>query len=94
MVSLFYDRMFFYSAILFSSFSYFSSGGPLERGLERVLSNAPMGSLLVQSDAKTGEPFLFHVMLPACIRERHVAVDTWAFLLDAQVCLVHSPDEL
>ncbi|EGO24178.1 hypothetical protein SERLADRAFT_448951 [Serpula lacrymans var. lacrymans S7.9] len=65
--------------------SIIRSGGPLERGLERVLSHAPMGSLLVQSDAKTGEPLLLHVMLPTCIRERHKAVDTWVFLLDAQI---------
>ena len=60
-------------------------GGPLERGLQRVISDAPIGSLLVQSDAKSGEPLLLHVMLPVCIRERHLAEDTWVFLLDAQV---------
>jgi uridine kinase len=43
-----------------------------------------MGSLLVQSDSKTGEPLLFHVKLPDCIRKRHRAVNTWVFLLDAQ----------
>lgn len=64
----------------------FYRGGPLERGLQRVVNDAPMGSLLVQSDAKSGEPLLLHVMLPVCIRERHLAADTWVFLLDAQVC--------
>jgi uracil phosphoribosyltransferase len=60
-------------------------GGPLERGLERVISDVLMGSLLVQSDSKTREPLLLQVMLPICIRERHKAKDTWVFLLDAQV---------
>lgn len=68
-------------------------GGPLEKGLQRVLSDVAIGSLLVQSDAKTGEPLLLHVMLPKCIRQRHLAADTWVFVLDAQVtdlslCLV------
>ncbi|KAG0696208.1 armadillo beta-catenin plakoglobin [Suillus ampliporus] len=65
--------------------SIIRSGGPLTRGLQRVLSDVAIGSLLVQSDAKTGEPLLLHVMLPKCLRERHLAVDTWVFLLDAQV---------
>jgi uridine kinase len=53
-------------------------------GLQRVISDVPIGSLLVQSDSKTGEPLLFQVKLPACIRERRRAVNTWVFLLDAQ----------
>ncbi|KAL4075085.1 uridine kinase family-domain-containing protein [Scleroderma yunnanense] len=65
--------------------SILRSGGPLEKGLQRVLSDVTIGSLLVQTDGKTGEPLLLHVMLPKCIRERHFAVDTWVFLLDAQV---------
>ncbi|KAH7925492.1 armadillo beta-catenin plakoglobin [Leucogyrophana mollusca] len=65
--------------------SIIRSGGPLERGLQRVLSDAPVGSLLVQSDARTGEPLLLHVMLPICIRLRHLAENAWVFLLDAQI---------
>lgn len=65
--------------------SIIRSGGPLTRGLQRVLSDVAIGSLLVQSDANTGEPLLLHVMLPRCLRERHLAVDTWVFLLDAQI---------
>ncbi|KII89982.1 hypothetical protein PLICRDRAFT_40168 [Plicaturopsis crispa FD-325 SS-3] len=61
------------------------SGGPLERGLQRVLNDVLMGSLLVQTDAKSGEPLLLHVMLPACVRERKSAQNTWVFLLDAQI---------
>ncbi|EIM91258.1 armadillo/beta-catenin/plakoglobin [Stereum hirsutum FP-91666 SS1] len=61
------------------------AGGPLENGLRRVVNDVPIGSLLVQSDSKTGEPLLLHIMLPACIRERHQAVNTWVCLLDAQI---------
>ena len=49
------------------------SGGPLEGGLRRVISDIRVGSLLVQSDAKTGELLLLHVMLPCCIRDRERA---------------------
>lgn len=63
------------------------SGGPLEQGLQRVISDVPIGSLLVQSDSKTGEPLLFQAKLPNCIRQRHRAVNTWVFLLDAQAGL-------
>ncbi|THH20741.1 hypothetical protein EW146_g696 [Bondarzewia mesenterica] len=61
------------------------SGGPLERGLQRVINDVPIGSLLVQSDSKTGEPILLHVMLPVCIRDRRRAENAWVFLLDAQI---------
>jgi len=54
-------------------------------GLQRVINDVAIGSLLVQSDSKTGEPLLFQVKLPNCIREKHRAVNTWVFLLDAQV---------
>jgi len=60
-------------------------------GLQRVINDVPIGSLLVQSDSKTGEPLLFQVKLPNCIRERHRAVNTWVFLLDAQACFL-GPD--
>ncbi|TFY70473.1 hypothetical protein EVG20_g2532 [Dentipellis fragilis] len=65
--------------------SILRSGGPLEQGLRRVVNDVAIGSLLVQSDSKTGEPLLLHVMLPACIRERARAAKTWVFLLDAQI---------
>ncbi len=63
------------------------SGGPLELGLQRVINDVAIGSLLVQSESRTGEPLLFQVKLPNCIRERHRAVNTWVFLLDAQARL-------
>ncbi|KAI0078825.1 armadillo/beta-catenin/plakoglobin [Panus rudis PR-1116 ss-1] len=65
--------------------SIIRSGGPLERGLQRVINDVLTGSLLIQSDAQSGEPLLLHIMLPVCIRERHTAKDTWVFLLDAQI---------
>ncbi|KAI0777112.1 armadillo/beta-catenin/plakoglobin [Irpex lacteus] len=65
--------------------SILRSGGPLERGLRRVVNNVPIGSLLIQSEANTGEPLLLHLQLPICIRERHQAQQTYVFLLDAQI---------
>jgi len=70
------------------------SGGALERGFRRVVNNVPIGSLLVQTDAKTGEPMLLHAMLPKCLRFRHLAEASWVFLLDSQVRLcafLHGP---
>lgn len=61
------------------------SGGTLERGFRRVIRDVPMGSLLIQSEAVTGEPMCLQVMLPNYVRYRHTAVDTWVFILDAQV---------
>lgn len=61
------------------------SGGPLEQGLRRVISDIRIGSLLVQTDLKTGEPLLLHVMLPECIRQRDRAKDAYVFVLDAQI---------
>ncbi|KAF9048605.1 armadillo/beta-catenin/plakoglobin [Panaeolus papilionaceus] len=61
------------------------SGGALERGFKRVVNDAPLGSLLIQSDSKSGEPMLLQVMLPECIRLRDRAEQSWVFLLDAQI---------
>ncbi|KXN84721.1 Uridine-cytidine kinase-like 1 [Leucoagaricus sp. SymC.cos] len=61
------------------------SGGALERGFRRVIRDVPIGSLLIQSDAATGEPMCLQVMLPIYIRYRHMAENTWVFLLDAQI---------
>ncbi|KAI0288012.1 uridine kinase family-domain-containing protein [Russula brevipes] len=60
-------------------------GVTILRSLQRVIHDVPIGSLLMQSDSRTGEPLLFQVKLPNCIRERHRAVNTWVFLLDAQI---------
>jgi uridine kinase len=61
------------------------SGGPLERGLRRVIRDVALGSLLIQTDPKSGEPMLLHAMLPRCIKLRHLAETSWVYLLDAQV---------
>jgi len=53
--------------------------------MRRVLRDPSVGSLLIQSDNKSGEAILLHSMLPISIRERHRAEVTWVFLLDAQV---------
>lgn len=60
-------------------------GGALERGFRRVINDVPVGSLLIQSDSISGEPLLLQVMLPLCLRLRHLAKDAWVFLLDVQV---------
>ncbi|KAJ7158730.1 armadillo/beta-catenin/plakoglobin [Mycena filopes] len=65
--------------------SILRSGGALERGFRRVLNDVPIGSLLVQSHTSDGEPLMLHVMLPVCIRKRHMAEEAWVFLLDAQI---------
>ncbi|KAF8149900.1 armadillo/beta-catenin/plakoglobin [Crassisporium funariophilum] len=61
------------------------SGGALERGFRRVINDVPVGTLLIQSDSKSGEPLLLQVMLPICVRFRHLAEESWVFLLDAQI---------
>lgn len=68
--------------------SIIRSGGPLERGLARVISDVVLGSLLIQTDPKSGEPMLLHASLPEKIRNRERAKDTYVFLLDAQVRIV------
>lgn len=54
-----------------------------------MINDVPVGSLLVQSDVQSGEPLLLHVMLPTCIRMRHLAEESWVFVLDAQVIGFH-----
>lgn len=71
----------------------YHSGGPLEQGLRRVINDIRVGSLLVQTDFKTGEPLLLHAMLPDCIKERKRAKETYVFLLDAQVCTLAATSE-
>ncbi|CCA69349.1 related to uridine kinase [Serendipita indica DSM 11827] len=60
-------------------------GGPLERGLQRVLRDIPLGSLLIQPEPNTSEPLLMHCMLPACVRERHRAEEAWVIVLGSQI---------
>jgi len=53
--------------------------------LRRVLRDVALGSLLIQSDPKSGEPLLLHTMVPDAVRDRNKAVNTWVLLLDAQI---------
>ncbi|KAJ7066975.1 armadillo/beta-catenin/plakoglobin [Mycena amicta] len=73
------------SAKYFCGVSILRSGGALERGFKRVFNDVPMGSLLVQSHGENGEPLMLHVMLPVCVRQRHMAEEAFVFLLDAQI---------
>ncbi|KAG7089550.1 hypothetical protein E1B28_011223 [Marasmius oreades] len=61
------------------------SGCVLERGFRRVINDVPMGTLLIQSNETNAEPLLLHAKLPLYIRLRHVAKETYVFLLDAQI---------
>lgn len=70
--------------------SRYGSGGPFAQGLRRVIQDVKLGSLLIQSDPKTGEPLLFHASLPDSIKKRDQAKNTVVFLLDAQVSIVRS----
>lgn len=65
--------------------SILRSGGPLEKGLQRVIRDVRLGCLLIQSDPVSGEPLLLYSTLPSCVREREKSADTWVFLLDAQI---------
>ncbi|KAF8962791.1 uridine kinase family-domain-containing protein [Flammula alnicola] len=61
--------------------SILRSGGALERGFRRVINDVPVGSLLIQSDSKSGEAMLLQVMLPFYVRFRHLAEEAYVFLL-------------
>lgn len=62
-------------------------GGPLERGLQRVVRDIAVGSLLIQPEPNTSEPLLLHHMLPLCIRERDRARNAWVVVLGSQVII-------
>ena len=67
--------------------SILGTGGPLEKGLSRVIHDVRLGTLLIQSDPATGEPMLMYSMLPCCVMDRERSKDTWVFLLDAQASI-------
>lgn len=60
------------------------SGGPFVKGLRRVIRDAQIGALLIQSDNLTGEPLLFHTSVPDSIKG-DTSADTTVFLMDAQI---------
>jgi len=66
--------------------SILRSGGSLEKGLRRVVRDIALGSVLIQSDASTGEPFLYSVNLPACLTtSSQSASESHVLLLDSQI---------
>lgn len=66
--------------------SILRSGASLEKGLRRVIRDAPIGSMLIQSDRETGEPLLYDLRLPTCITGSHESArKTWVLLLDSQI---------
>ena len=50
-----------------------------------MIRDVALGSLLIQTDPKSGETMLLRTMLPRCIQLRHLAEASWVYLLDAQV---------
>ena len=50
------------------------SGGTLEIGLRRVVPDAKIGRVLIQSNTRTGEPELHYLKLPPTLHEYSVLV--------------------
>ncbi|CDR39479.1 hypothetical protein NBRC10512_007849 [Rhodotorula toruloides] len=66
--------------------SILRSGASLEKGLRRVVRDVPVGSVLIQSDVKTGEPLLYQVSLPQCLTASlESAASSYVLLLDSQI---------
>ncbi|KAM0786396.1 hypothetical protein ACM66B_001863 [Microbotryomycetes sp. NB124-2] len=66
--------------------SILRSGASLEKGLRRVVRDIPLGSMLIQSDAESGEPLLYQLNLPQVVTaSRSSAAKTWIMLLDSQI---------
>ncbi|GAA6059752.1 hypothetical protein JCM10212_001960 [Sporobolomyces blumeae] len=66
--------------------SILRSGGSLEKGLRRVVRDIALGSVLIQSDAATGEPFLYSADLPSCLTSSSASArKSHVLLLDSQI---------
>lgn len=50
-----------------------------------MIRDAPIGSLLIQSDPQTGEPLLLSSELPVAIKRQEESRDATVFLFDSQV---------
>lgn len=50
------------------------SGGTLEVGLKRVIPDAKIGRVLIQSNSRTGEPELHYLKLPPTLHQHSVVV--------------------
>lgn len=62
--------------------SILRAGGTMEIGLRRVIRDAVIGKILIQTDPSNGEPQLHYCKLPPAIMESD---NTYIFLMDAVV---------
>lgn len=54
-----------------------------------MLRDAPVGSMLIQSDSDSGEPLLYDLLLPSCLTlSSESAAKSWVLLLDSQIGFV------
>ncbi|BEJ08138.1 hypothetical protein CcaverHIS641_0502230 [Cutaneotrichosporon cavernicola] len=65
--------------------SILRSGGPFANGLRRVIRDVPLGSMLIQSEPKSGEPLLLNLKLPLSLHSREKAGSMQVLLLDSQM---------
>ncbi|KAG0001493.1 hypothetical protein BGZ80_007410 [Entomortierella chlamydospora] len=65
--------------------SILRAGGTMEAGLRRVIRDAVIGKILIQTDPSNGEPQLHYCKLPPSIRENSTNDDTYIFLMDAVI---------
>ncbi|KAF8985635.1 Uridine-cytidine kinase-like 1 [Entomortierella lignicola] len=65
--------------------SILRAGGTMEAGLRRVIRDAVIGKILIQTDPSNGEPQLHYCKLPPSIRENSNNDDTYIFLMDAVI---------
>jgi uridine kinase len=65
--------------------SILRSGASLEKGLRRVVRDVSMGSVLIQNDSHTGEPLLYDVRMPSCLKKPETARESYVFLMDSQI---------
>lgn len=61
------------------------SGGPLEKGLRRVVHDARLGSMLIHNDEGSQEPLLYDCTLPASLKTKESASKSWVMVLDSQM---------
>jgi len=66
---------------LVAGVSILRAGGTMENGLRRVIRDAVIGKILIQTDPSNGEPQLHYCKLPPAIVEEN----TYIFLMDAVV---------
>lgn len=61
--------------------SILRAGGTMEIGLRRVIRDAVIGKILIQTDPSNGEPQLHYCKLPPSVQDKN----TFIFLMDAVV---------